>query len=295
MDNDKELKKKVKEDLFDFQKMSTLPIIKDNLNKFKNLNKLGLKADKILWETLNESKYNLDSKKPFNYDPSGLLCHDYKSLKRCAKYVFMLDKLLGTFFNTVPNYTFKRLRNQFMNNFADFGLMLLFVDFCNKRNIKILEFEPKNPVDKTKSLDFKILLNNREVYVECFSPIEGLIKGKGMNLESKIQNELKKHNISYLNYPLLLVINVSEPCWSGNFLNRGCISDNMFNPIRRTECGYTNYPQKFCYISAVLIKYGRIGEIHINPSLFNPLMSQEIKILSSNPSIFKRIIRRCIK
>jgi len=282
-----DIKKRVKEDLYKFEKYWSLPKVQETLKKLKNINKLGLKPEKILWEALNEKNYNLDFKKQFNYNAASLLNHDPKSLKGGAKYIFTLNKLLGIFYKTVPKYSIKKLRNQFMNNFADFGLVLAFVEFCYKRGIKILEYEPVNPHDKTKILDFKILLDDREVFVECFSPIEGIIKGQ--NIETKIQREIEKHHLQFFNYPLIFVINISEAHWSRNFWNRGCISDEMFEPVRRIERYEITYPKQFYYISAILIKYGDTGKLFLNFSFWNPLMPREMDILSKKPSLFRRI------
>ena len=285
--NDKDLKKRVKNDLLKFEKYWSLPRIEQTIKKLKNISKLGLNPEKVLVECLNEKNYNLDSKKPLKFNASSLLNHDIKSLKRGAKYIFTLDRLLGIFFKIVPNYSLKRLRTQFMNNFADFGLILCFAEFCYKRNIKILEYEPTSPDNKTKKLDFKILLNQREVFVECFSPIESMVKGK--NIEDKIYREIEKHDLQYFNHPLIFVINISEPSWSKNFWNRGFISDEMFEPIRRIERYEIYYPKRFYHLSAVIIKYWDIGKVFLNFTLWNPLMPKEMDILTSKHSIFRRI------
>jgi len=282
----KNLKKRIKEDIYKFEKSWTLPKIEQTLKKLKNINKLGLKPENILRENLDESKYNLDHRKQFNYCPSGLFTCDIKSLRRCAKFIFALDRLLGIFYKVVPNYNIKKLKIQFMNNFADFGLILAFVDFCYKRDIKILEYEPSSPSNKNKFLDFRILLNKREVFVECFSPIESMIKGK--NLDDKIQREIEKHNLQYFNFPLIFVINISESHLSGNPFNRGNISDRMFEPIRFVERYDVNFPQKFNHVSAIFIKYGEIGKVFLNFTLWN-LMPKEIDLLTSEPSFFRRI------
>lgn len=283
----KELKEKVKKDMYEFEKHWSLPRIEQTIKKLKNINKLGLNPEKVLKECLNEKNFNLNSKKQFNYNAATLLNHDIKSLKRGAKFIFTLDKLLGIFFKTVPNYSTKKLKTQFINNFADFGLMLVFVEFCYKRNIKILEIEPPNPHDKTKILDFKIKLGEREAYVECFSPIESLIKGK--SIEDKIQREIEKHNLHSFHHPLIFFINISEAHWSRNFWNRGLVSDEMFEPIRKIERYEITYPNKFHDTSAIIIKYWDVGKVYLNFSLWNPLMPKEMDILTSNPSLFRRL------
>lgn len=282
-------KDKIARDIYNACKYTDIPIIEENLRKLKNINKLGLNSEEILKGSLNESRFNLDFSKQFHFNPATIFVHDYTSLKRCAKYIFTIEKLLGKFFKRYPKYKSKRLKDIFVNNFADFGLLLSFIDFCDCRNIKITEFEPQNPLVKNKRLDLKILIDKREVLVECFSPIESIIKG--VSLENKIKEEIERHSLKFSTIPLMLVINLTDPSWSGNAWNRGYISDEMFKPVKEVIKYEVWNPNKFHNISAILIKYGKIGHLHLNLSLQNPLTQKEIKILTSNPSFFDNLLR----
>lgn len=272
---------------YEFRKLWDFPRIKENLEKFKNLAKLGLRPEEILKQTLDQSRYNLDFSKQFKYDPSNIFTHEHKHLKRGAKYVFTLDKLLGKFLKEVPKYSIKRLRELFNNNFADFGLMLIFVDFCSRRKIKILEFEPRNPLNPQKKFDFKIKLGEREVLVECFSPIESYINGK--NIDDKIIKEIQKHQMCYCNLPIIFVVNLAEPGWSNNFFNRGLISDLMFEPIKFIQKKELRLSQEFMNIGAIIIKYGITAKICLNQTIWNPLFIPEREILTKQ-SFWARLL-----
>jgi hypothetical protein len=62
----------------------------------------------------------------------------------------------------------------------------------------------------------------------------------------------------------------------------------MFEPIRFVERYDVNFPQKFNHVSAIFIKYGEIGKVFLNFTLWN-LMPKEIDLLTSEPSFFRRI------
>lgn len=270
----------------EYFRYSTLPLIKENLSKFKNIHKLNLDPKEVFKQAFNESRSNLSYSNPFNFNTATIFTHDYKSLKRCAKYIFILDKLLGKFLKQFPN-SIRRTGQLFMNNFADFGLMLSFVDFCIRRKIKLIKFEPENPSQKDGQLDFTINIKGREILVECFSPIESLIKGK--SLTSKITNEIKSHKLNEIKQPIIFVINITEPSWSGNGLNRGYISDNMFFRIKYIN-NFVAGGYQFPNISAILIKYANRFDVFINHSTLNSLTCEEIDKLCK-PFLLQRLLK----
>ena len=278
------LEKKLKNsDAIKFMSYSDSPIISYNLRKFKAFSLLGLTKEEILLQTYNEKRYNLSPQRSFNYNPASLFVHEYRSLKRCAKFIFILEKLLKKIIYK-NNFDKDKLKELFINNFADFGLFLTFYDFCYRKNIQILEIEPKI-LTNNKKLDLKIKIDKRDIFVELFSPIESLIRGK--ELELKINEEIKNHKLENFNQPIIFVINVAEPYWSGNGLNRGCISDEMFFRIKNIF--NRSIPKNsFNPISAFLIKYADTLNIFVNKTSYNPLTADEIKILTK-PFLLQKI------
>ena len=154
-------------------RISLIPVIENNLKRFRNIPKLGFTSEKIFEQALNEKRYNLSSSKPFDYNISTLLTHDFKSLKSGAPFIFKIDSQLSYLINTFP----EKLKTIANKNFADLGLMTSFAEFCNKKKIEILDLEPPNPIGLGE-LDFLIKIIDREIYVECYSPIESLQRGK---------------------------------------------------------------------------------------------------------------------
>jgi len=262
-------------------RISRIPIIKDNLRRFKNISKLGFTPEEIFEQSINERRYNLSSRKPFDYNISTLLTYEFKSLKSRAPFIFKIEKQLSYLINNYPTEKLKKTANK---NFADLGLMTSFAEFCRKRKIEILELEPPNPSSKGE-LDFLIKIDNRNLYVECYSPIESLQKGK--QISTIIKNKIHKNKLRNIGNPLILIINVAEPYWSNNRLNRGLVSDFMFSSIkevRKAKLDLSNFPD----ISIALIKYGNKLYVSVNKSSTNPLTLTEIEKLTK-PFLIQRL------